>query len=478
MFTQCYFTVSFSDVMINILLIAMLVLSLSAYAVPVPVPVPVRAPVAVAVAEAVVHDITRTEKSDIINATKNESDIYIRIEDAPNAKPSLLRCFQSPHIGKPFFISDRTECHEMAEAHYTLAIQSERDPAQSCLGEPSQSQKISTQRTEGPVHLGLSGGKNAWKYHLKQNYRSNRHPCGKGYFNWYVVMAHTGHADLQLPAPARLGQKLLYTYRDDLRGDGGRFLAGIQVKWDNKIFLVEVNLISRWGDAHPEVDIVLARAWPGDYGAQLEKYVLLNAKQMQITGIPVKNRQQIAMINWKIILQNLIDRGFLPRPVHGLENAQTQAIFAGVEHKNEKANGAGVSELELGELSAIDLDTKLHVFPPHPESPGQKKIVLNMANNKDDTSACPSKIKGYFRVGNTIFHAQKAGYCSFDTWENYLKSNLGSGDFSGYPVLGKEPHTCLQYAGTCWPEQIRQPTTSPTRSNSQRQDQIQNQQAQ
>jgi hypothetical protein len=141
-----------------------------------------------------------------------------------------------------------------------------------------------------------------------------------------------------LPAPNKIQVSADLYYNDYTPAAASRLTFGLQVWWDGKSHIIEVDpyVSSNWGDAHPDADIISNGEYPSF------QFIHMDGAALGITATLRKN--QTVTVPWYTIVKNLIDRGILPKP-QDWNQVATQSTYIATEFKNNVPRGAGSADL-------------------------------------------------------------------------------------------------------------------------------------
>jgi len=251
------------------------------------------------------------------------------------------RCVKSPHPDKENYYQDTADC-PIVDKNWTIAVESEKDALlASCPGPVNQSFPINVGGS--PLTLKWLSHQSElgdnWSVNLKTDLSTNTHPCGSGYFTWFVFMNHLGHGGGPLPRPNEVVFSATVNFNDFVPDGHTRAIAGWEGWWDGKARAVELDFQGTgWGDNYPD-DPAVVNYIDNDrtefvtvdgsaYGIYIQKF----------TDTEIK-------IEWITILEDLILRGFLKAPSGGWENTSTYNIFLGHETKNNQPDNSVVADL-------------------------------------------------------------------------------------------------------------------------------------
>lgn len=252
------------------------------------------------------------------------------------------RCVKSTAPGSANYFEDTTQCNP-DDRNWTVAVQSERELGVSCPGPVNQSLPINT--SDSPLSLQWTPhidevGRANWSVNLTTDLSAQSHPCGAGYFTWYVFMDHIGHNGGPLPNPRTISLAATVNFNDFTPVGATRAIAGWQGFWNGKARSIEVNMVStNWGDAHPDPDIVNV------IDNEAFQFVNMDGPAMGL-GIS-KNVDTPIRIDWYRIIQNLIDRGIFPAPIGGWGQGVSTAVFLGHETNNLATAQSAISSMWL-----------------------------------------------------------------------------------------------------------------------------------
>lgn len=251
------------------------------------------------------------------------------------------RCVKSTNPNAENYYSDTSGCL-VPNKNWTVAVQSEKALGASCPGVVNQSLPIN--QPNGPLslkfvpHVDEFGRKN-WSVNLTTNLSNNSHPCGEGYFTWFVLMDHIAHGGGPFPRPDEIAFSATVNFNDFTPNGATRAIVGWQGWWDGKARSIEITFQgSGWGDNYPSEPDVF------NYinNSSLE-YVSLDGKVWGITA--PKLVDTVIKVNWSEIIKNLVSRGFLQAPSNGWEKTQTTAVYIGHESNNFAVSNSVVSSL-------------------------------------------------------------------------------------------------------------------------------------
>ncbi len=292
-------------------------------------------------------DVSSDENNvlDIIEDVENDS-----IQDTGNGTEKHYgwdynlthRCVRSPHPQKANYYEDLSDCPFSGKG-WVIAVESEKELAVSCPGPADQSFPINSQ--DGPVFLTWYShtdeyGNSNWSVNLKTDFVNVAHPCGGGYFTWYVIMDHIGYGGGPFPEPDNLIFSAIVNMNFFVPDGAARGIVAWQGWWDGKARMVEINIVSKnWGDAHPDPDIVNIIETPDMQFVNMDGMAMGQGIQMGVdTNI---------VIEWHKIIKNLTDRGILSPPSGGWSNTATSAIFVGSEVRNNSEKNSVIGDIWL-----------------------------------------------------------------------------------------------------------------------------------
>lgn len=260
------------------------------------------------------------------------------------------KCFTTPgNPGSPLYLEDRSECTPGNNKHWYLANA-------GCTG------NLAINDPRGPMSIEWKKYQNApgtdtWSVRLKTDFTDIPNPCARGAFTWFTLMDHQIHGGGPLPKAENSWMSVLVNFNDHkpTPRSATRAFAAWQGRWEfytgailrdgsrekkSSTFLVEVNfyLDSQWGHRTglPE-DIVTYDSGP-TYGFY---YIALNGALHNSRIFVEKGVTKKLVINWTGILNDMINRGYFPRPIGGLPAAISTATFVATEVRNNESGVGG-----------------------------------------------------------------------------------------------------------------------------------------
>lgn len=339
------------------------------------------------------------------------------------------RCVTSPHPGAANYYEDTLQCTTPNKS-WNIAVQSEKADGVSCPGPTNQSFMVNDQ--DSPVSLQWlphtdEFGNNNWSVCLQTDFNQKSHPCGEGYWTWYVFMDHLGHNGGPLPKVKNTFFSATVNFNDFTPSGATRAFAGWQGFWDGKARGIELSFAStNWGDGHPDPDIVTYVKLPDG-----SEFINMDGGPLGITVEKLKDTK--VEVDWAEIVANLVSRGLLETPINW-EEAITTAVWLGTETNNFQATNA---------ISATLWFTNFRV---EDKKPTNTQLTLSSGWNEITWPDVPNyiaqaaleRIDSDCGTGTSLVIARKEE----DFWEEYVKEfggknfNLQSG--SNYSIYVSE----------------------------------------
>ena len=278
----------------------------------------------------------------------NPLKVYLSRSKAAQTQPYgwdynlTKRCVKSTNSSAANYFQDNSQCDSSGK-NWTVAAQSEKTyETGSCPGPTNQSFPINA--AGSPLLMDWLShtdelGRSNWSVNLKTDLSATSHPCGAGYFTWYVLMDHLVHSGGPFPRPDQLSFSATVNFNDYTPNGATRAIAGWQGFWDGKARVIELTFQgTNWGDNYPnEPDIV-------DYlNTSSLQFVHMDGRALGI--LTPKEVDTKLNIDWTNIIKNLVSRGYLEAPSAGWENTVTTAVYVGHESHNWAASQSVISSL-------------------------------------------------------------------------------------------------------------------------------------
>lgn len=251
------------------------------------------------------------------------------------------RCVKSVNPQEQNYFEDTAQCGTSLK-HWTVAIQSEQTLGGSCPGPVNQSFLINDPGS--PVTMGWlphtdEFGRNNWTVNMKTDFGSIAHPCGAGYFTWFMFMDHVDNNGGPLPRPDKTTFSTTLNFNDFVPNGATRGSALYQGYWNGKSQLVELTFQGlNWGDNYPNDPLVFDTKTTPEMN-----FVAIDGKAI---GIEIPRLQDTYMaVPWHQIIQTLITKGYLQAPVGGWQNSATSAIGIGHEVHNFSPDNSVIADL-------------------------------------------------------------------------------------------------------------------------------------
>lgn len=232
--------------------------------------------------------------------------------------------------GDANYYEDATQCD--SAQHWTLVVESETAPAQSCPGPLNRSFPINAPGS--PIQLDWIPhqsdlGAN-WTAAMKVDQVTSPSPCGPGLFTYFGMLDHIDLGGGPLPGPTSLIASHVVVYDDwaPTEDTAARLVVGATFYWGGKAHWLEISptRTPTWGDGDPHPGIVIAsKAW----GTPDVEFVLLDGP---FWGIDVtRGASSFLFIDWAGYIDEMIRLGYFD-PIGDLPSV-TQSVYIGVEVK-------------------------------------------------------------------------------------------------------------------------------------------------
>lgn len=234
------------------------------------------------------------------------------------------RCVSSPHPSLENYYEDTTEC--TGSGQWLAAVHSGDGSGVSCPGPNAQSFPMNEEGS--PISIGWQPVADAWAVTLATDLMTTPHPCGNGYWTWFMFFDHVHYEGGPLPPPDKLRFSAFVNYSDAVSGGSAKGMASWQGYWDGLARYVEIVFQSQGlADAHPDPLVINYPALPD------RQYVLVDGAALGIS-VPEGTRTRLR-IAWDRVVKRLIKGGYLDAP-SDWTTAQTLAVGLGHEVKGNQ----------------------------------------------------------------------------------------------------------------------------------------------
>jgi hypothetical protein len=247
------------------------------------------------------------------------------------------RCVASPYPDRLFYYEDTTGCID--HRRWLVAVHSGKDGS-SCPGPPAQSFPINV--VASPATMGWEPYDGGWAVTLSTEY-SLPHPCGEGYWTWFMFQDHERYDGGPFPRPDQLQQRAFVNYQDRVSDGSAKAIARWQGWWDGKGRAVELVLASEGlGDGYPDDPLVI-NSLPD------QQYVLVDGAALGISlseGTTTRVR-----VPWHKVVKQLVDKNYLDAPLDWTTTITT-GVGLGHEVKNDQYAHLWFAKFRVDQVAA------------------------------------------------------------------------------------------------------------------------------
>jgi hypothetical protein len=292
------------------------------------------------------------------------------------------RCIKTIRPNAANYYEDTAQCSSSGKS-WSAYVQSEN--AQGKTDPEPKNQSFMINGSGSPVVVNWKKTEEGnWAVNLHTDLSAITHPGGKDHWTQFYVADEAG----PFPSPDKTILDATVNYNDFVSNGATRAFARWEGFWDEKSHIVQLDFsLNKWGDAHPDKDIVVVIDDKVDGKAR--EIVHMDGAAL---GINVsKERDAMLHIDWYRIIQNLIDRGLLDKPKS--KAWTTKSIGLGTEVENHTAREAAITSLWIS-------DFRIRSLPDDQRKWGwdynmtKKCVVSNYPRNWptffEDTSQCGS----------------------------------------------------------------------------------------
>lgn len=237
------------------------------------------------------------------------------------------RCVTTPHPDQGNYFADDLQCGPDGK-RWTVAVQSEATYGGSCPGPTNQSFPVNGPGSPVTMtwepHVDEAARAN-WSVALTSDFRTNPHPCGDGYFTWFMFMDHVAFGGGPFPRPDRLAFSATVNFTDAVSRGASRAIARWQGAWDGKARVIEMRFQGTgYPDAYRDDPLIMNYR-----NTPTVEFVSIDGAAL---GLSVAKGTDAALeISWSTVIASLIHKGFLEAPASGWATAQTRAVGLGHE---------------------------------------------------------------------------------------------------------------------------------------------------
>jgi hypothetical protein len=229
-----------------------------------------------------------------------------------------MRCVASPHPDQENYYEYTRDCYD--HRRWLVAVHSGNGTGTSCPGPAAQSFPINAEGS--PASLGWKPSGEGWAVTLTTDF-AGAHPCGDGYWTWFMFQDHERYHGGPFPRPDQLLVRAVVNYHDTVSGGSAKGIARWQGWWDGRGRVVELVFASEGlGDNYPNDPLVIQYLDGG------QQYVLVDGAAMRITASEGVTTQ--LTVPWRRVIERLVRKGYLDTPSSW---AETKSTGVGLGHE-------------------------------------------------------------------------------------------------------------------------------------------------
>lgn len=230
------------------------------------------------------------------------------------------RCAITNGILGSYNYQDRTQCPNVDWPSWTLTVESEDSPGDSCPGPVNESFLING--SNSPVQLSWIQNSYNWTVGMVVDTYHNL-PC---WGNFFTFFAFGDRVYTVLPSKDHLTAFHLISYFEwtPNSDQAARLIVGTQLQWDGVCHILEINLASQnWGNDPLSPTVYVNHAFNSC------EYVVINGQYYGLS-VPDNGTLVQAGIDWKYFIAEAIRNGWFTTPRNP---SVTQSVYIGCEVK-------------------------------------------------------------------------------------------------------------------------------------------------